>query len=265
VSANAARPGVSAIKQGRIMMSSAPQRGGRRFLADAPTQRSALPRLSVVTVVRNGQATLEACIRSVAEQTYPHVEHIVVDGASTDGTLDILRRHERTLEAWISEPDTGIYNALNKAVRLCSGDHYVVLGCDDLLLPTAAESFMRHADKGLVVFGWVRFQSPRKGAMLIRNHSAGALIHMEAHRRLGLYDESYRIAADTKFLSAARRAGIMAEFDEEVGVFVAGGASGNYARNVSEHARAMRESGAWGALRCMAWKTPRLALAALRR
>jgi len=246
------------------MTSAPPLRGGRRFRADAPASTSSLPRLSVLTVVRNGVATLEACIRSVAAQTYPDVEHIIVDGASTDGTLEILRRYDSALEIWISEPDSGIYNALNKAVRLCSGEHYVVLGCDDLLVPTAAECFMRHEHEGLVVFGWVRFQSPRKGAIRIRNHSAGALIHIQAHRLFGLYDESYRTAADTKFLAAARRAGVAAEIDDEVGVFVIGGASGSYARNVNEHARAMRESGSWGALRSIAWKAPRLALAALR-
>jgi glycosyltransferase involved in cell wall biosynthesis len=247
------------------MTSAPPMRGGRRFRAGAPAPTSSLPRLSVLTVVRNGEATLEACIRSVAAQTYPDVEHIIVDGASTDGTLEILRRNDSALEIWISEPDRGIYNALNKAVRLCSGEHYVVLGCDDLLLPTAVESFMRHADKGLVVFGWVFFQSPRKGVMRIRAHSAGCMIHIEAHRRFGFYDESYRIAADTRFLMAARRAGVTAEIDDIVGVFAAGGASGSYARNVAEHARAMRESGAWGAMRSLAWIAPRRLLARFRR
>jgi glycosyltransferase involved in cell wall biosynthesis len=239
-------------------------RGGRRLHAIAPDAPTLPPKVSVVTVVRNGAATLDACIRSVAAQTYPNVEHVIVDGGSTDGTLDILHRHDATLGLWVSEPDSGIYDALNKGVRLCAGQHYIVLGCDDVLLPTAAESFMRHADRGWVVFAWVFFQSPRKGAMRIRAHSAGSLIHMEAHRRFGFYDQSYRIAADTKFLETARRAGVTVAIDDNVGVFAAGGASGSYARNVAEHARAMRESGAWGALRGLAWTAPRRVLAWLR-
>lgn len=246
------------------MTSELPLRGGRRLQAPLECTTSPLPRLSVITVVRNGEATLEACIRSVAAQTYPNVEHIIVDGASTDGTLEILCRHGSTLEFWISEPDSGIYNALNKGIGLCSGEHYVVLGCDDVLLPTAAESFMRNAHKGLIVRGWVFFQSPRKGAMRIRAHSAGSLIHTEAHQRFGYYDESYRIAADTKFLMLARRAGVTAEIEDIVGVFVAGGASGSYGKCVGEHARAMVESGAWGVLRCLVWSAPRRALALLR-
>lgn len=233
--------------------------------ADRPHSLSSLPSLSVVTVVKNGEATLDACIRSVSAQTYPNVAHIIVDGASSDGTIDILRSYDADLEYWVSEPDKGIYNALNKAVALVRGSHYVVLGCDDLLLPSAAESFMKHAYGALVIFGLVRFDSAKNGQLRIRNHSGGAMINIEAHRLLGHYDESYRIAADTKFLTAARIAGVTKDMDDVTGTFVAGGASGNYAKNVSEHARAMREAGAWGQFRSFAWKAPRLALAALRR
>ena len=246
------------------MQSDAKLQGGARLDSSRRASQTSPPRLSVVTVVRNGAATLEACISSVAGQTYPNVEHIIVDGASSDGTLDILRRHEHSLELWISEPDSGIYNALNKAIDFCSGQHYVVLGSDDMLLPTAAEQLMRNADKGLVVFGWVYSYSLRKGAMRIRAHSAGCLIHRDAHRRFGRYDESYRIAADTKFVMTARRAGCVAEIDDFVGVFAAGGASANYRQTVKEHARAMVESGSWGSLRCLAWSIPRQALAFLR-
>jgi glycosyltransferase involved in cell wall biosynthesis len=239
--------------------------GGRRANASNPPTTNSIPSLSVVTVVRNGEATLDACIQSVAAQTYPNVHHVIVDGASTDGTVDILRRYDATLEYWVSEPDKGIYNALNKAIALIRSSHYVVLGCDDLLMPSAAEALMKYANDSLIIFGIVKFDSPRSGEMHIRNHSGGTMINMEAHRLLGPYDETYKIAADTKFLTAARRAGITMDVDDIVGVFVAGGASAIYSNNVREHARAMHEAGAWGVLRSLAWKAPRLALAALRR
>jgi glycosyltransferase involved in cell wall biosynthesis len=239
--------------------------GGRRVNATNSPANSSIPPLSVVTVVRNGEATLDACIQSVSAQTYPNVHHVIVDGASTDGTVDILRRHDAELEYWVTEPDKGIYNALNKAVALIRGSHYVVLGCDDLLMPSAAEDLMRYANDALIIFGMVKFHSPRGGEVHIRNHSGGTMISVEAHRRLGPYDETYRIAADTKFLTSARRAGITKDIDDIVGVFVAGGASASYSNNVREHARAMHEAGAWGVLRSLAWKAPRLALAALRR
>ena len=231
--------------------------GGKRLSPDSPVSRSLLPRVAVVTVVRNGAATIEACIQSVTAQTYPNVEHVIVDGISTDSTVDILRAHDSDIEYWVSEPDEGIYNALNKAIELIGAEWYVVLGCDDLLFPEAVEKLMRHARDSLLVFGQVEFFSQTKGMLYIRNHSAGVLISTEAHRLFGTYDESYRIAADTKFLSCARLAGVTKEIPDVVGAFFVGGASGNYRKNIEEHARAMRESGAWGTLRTWAWILPR--------
>ena len=242
--------------------------GGWRDASDQhrpPVDETRYPRVTVVTAVRNGAKTLEACIRSVMAQTYPNVEHVIVDGGSTDGTLEILERFDKDIAHWVSEPDRGIYDALNKGIRLASGECYIVLGCDDLLLPTGVEALMRHARAAEVVFALVQFDSPRRRNALIRNHSAGTLIRTSAHRKLGFYDDSYRIAADTKFLMAARLAGLTKEIDDVVGVFVVGGASGNYRSNVLEHARAMQESGAWSSWQGLLWRSPRLVLAALRR
>ncbi len=222
------------------------------------------PRVTVLTVVRNGAGTLEACIRSVMAQTWPDIEHVIVDGGSTDGTIALLERFDRHIAFWVSEPDAGIYDALNKGLRLATGEAYVVLGCDDLLLPTGVEMLMREGTGAMVVSGMVLFHSPHQGGKLIRNHSAGTLIRREAHDGLGLYDPSYRIAADTKFLMKARLAGLTRDIDDVVGVFTAGGASANYGANVREHARAMQESGAWSAWHSLLWRAPRLALAALR-
>lgn len=229
-----------------------------RRAASLSANATTAPIVTVVTALWNGAATLEACLKSVREQTYPHVEHVIVDGGSTDGSVEILVRHDDQIACWISEPDKGIYNALNKGIRLASGRHYIVLGCDDLLLPNAAEALIGQAlDEG-VVYGRVRHNDAGDGAPLIRNHSAGTLIGIAAHQRFGYYDESFRIAADTKFLMTARRAGQVREVDDVVGVFFSGGASGNYARNIREHARAMCESGAWGPLRSGFWLAPRL-------
>jgi glycosyltransferase involved in cell wall biosynthesis len=235
-----------------------------RTEAEAQTGLGVPPRVSVLTVVRNGRATIDACILSVAAQTYPNVEHVIVDGASTDGTLDILRRRSASIGYWISEPDGGIYAALNKAVQLSSGNCYLVLGCDDVLLPSAVEALMHHAAKGLVVRGWVFFQCPRRGAMRIRGHSAGSLIHKLAHERFGLYDETYSIAADTKFLASVRHANAMFDTDGITGVFAAGGASADYSKSIKEHARAMREAGVWSGVYSIFWATPRLVLADFR-
>ncbi len=91
------------------------------------------PRITVATVVRNAAATLEATILSVARQTCAEIEYIVIDGQSTDGTLDIIKRHAPHITSWISEPDTGIYDAMNKALRLARGRWLLFLGGDDVL------------------------------------------------------------------------------------------------------------------------------------
>ncbi len=90
------------------------------------------PAVSVVTVCRNAAATLEACIASVAGQSYAPVEHIVIDGASTDATPAILERHRDHLALVVSEPDSGLYDAMNKGVARATGAFVIFMNADDL-------------------------------------------------------------------------------------------------------------------------------------
>src|SRR5260370_29878005 len=94
---------------------------------------TAAPRITIITVVRNGAATLADCIQSVVRQRYPNLEHIIVDGASTDGTQDVIRGFEGRIARWVSEPDQGIYHAMNKATRMATGDWVLFLGAHDWL------------------------------------------------------------------------------------------------------------------------------------
>lgn len=88
-------------------------------------------KISVITAVYNGAATIEQTLRSAADQSHPDIEHIVVDGASTDGTLDIVRRSGHRIAKVISEPDRGVYDAMNKGVAAASGDIVATLNADD--------------------------------------------------------------------------------------------------------------------------------------
>lgn len=242
-----------------------PVSGGRRFSGN-PRPDPTAPLISVVTVVWNGEQTIGRCIESVLAQTYPNVEHIIVDGGSKDQTISILRKCGDRIELWISEPDSGIYNALNKGIRLARGSHYIPLGCDDVLAPTGVESLVKYLNVKAVVFGQVRFVDLNNNfKKLVYNHSAGTLIEIQAHLKFGYYDESYRIAADTKFLQLARRASNAMEINEVVGDFTVGGASSNYKLTIQEHARAMRESGSWNVLTAFVWLAPRMARVALGR
>jgi glycosyltransferase involved in cell wall biosynthesis len=88
-------------------------------------------KVSLITVVYNRAATIEQTIQSVLEQTYPHIEYIVVDGASTDGTLNIIHQYRDRINQFISEKDNGVYDAINKGIQLATGDIVGVLHADD--------------------------------------------------------------------------------------------------------------------------------------
>ncbi|MDE5978854.1 MAG: glycosyltransferase, partial [Muribaculaceae bacterium] len=103
-------------------------------------------KISVITATYNSGATIEDTLRSVLNQTYGNIEHIVIDGNSTDATMDIVRKYadlyrRRGLELkWISEPDKGIYDAMNKGISLACGDIVGLLNSDDFFtVPTVIE------------------------------------------------------------------------------------------------------------------------------
>ncbi len=93
----------------------------------------AAPTFSIITVTYNAAALLEGTLNSVAAQSYPHLEYIVVDGASTDGTRDLLQRHSARISRWVSEPDRGLYDAMNKGLQMATGDFVWFLNAGDHL------------------------------------------------------------------------------------------------------------------------------------
>ena len=98
------------------------------------------PLVSVITPVLNAADTLELTLLSVSAQTYSNIEHIVIDGGSTDGTVDILQRFQSSAQLrWQSEPDSGMYSAINKGIALARGGYISYLNADDLYLPWSVE------------------------------------------------------------------------------------------------------------------------------
>ncbi|MGJ0373065.1 glycosyltransferase [Aliarcobacter cryaerophilus] len=92
------------------------------------------PKITVVTVTYNAEQYLEQTIKSVIEQDYPNIEYIIIDGASTDGTIDIIKKYEKHLSYWISEPDSGIYDAMNKGIDVATGEWIQFLNAGDTLI-----------------------------------------------------------------------------------------------------------------------------------
>lgn len=89
-------------------------------------------KISIITVVFNSEETIEDTILSVSSQFYRNIEHIIIDGGSTDGTLLIINKHRDKISTYISEPDYGIYDAMNKGLRLATGDVIGILNSDDI-------------------------------------------------------------------------------------------------------------------------------------
>jgi glycosyltransferase involved in cell wall biosynthesis len=161
-------------------------------------------RITIVTVVRNGERTLAACLDSVARQRHPEVEHVVVDGASTDRTLEIIRQRERAGLRWTSEPDAGIYDAMNKAVRLATGDFFLFLGADDVLLADLTQVASRLNDRRTIYYGdayWPGrhrlYDGPFSTLKLaLRNICQQAIFYPRAVFEKYAFDLKFRIQAD---------------------------------------------------------------------
>ncbi|HEV2478732.1 MAG TPA: glycosyltransferase family 2 protein [Puia sp.] len=166
------------------------------------------PKVSVITVVYNGAATLEATLLSVVEQSYPHVEYILVDGGSTDGTLEIIDRYKTRITAWVSERDKGVYDAMNKGVRMATGDWVYFLGSDDRLQDKAVLSDIFTDPANLdsdLLYGDVTSPSYKGlydgpftfGKLLSRNISHQAIFYKRhLFEFIGGYEPRFRMHAD---------------------------------------------------------------------
>ena len=179
------------------------------------------PLLTVITVVFNGAATLGHTIRSVIEQTYDNIEHIIIDGGSTDATLDILRKYDDNIDYWVSEKDAGIYDAMNKGIALAKGDYIGMLNADDFyaspgVLTTVAAAFEKSgADCCYGDLCYVSQVDPTRTFRYWRSADfvPGSFkkswspphptffVRRAVYQRLGGFDLSFKIAADVELMA----------------------------------------------------------------
>ena len=110
--------------------------GGLRTNGYFKRSLPAKPLITVITIVLNGTNHLEETIQSVIKQSYDNLEYIIIDGGSTDGTVDIIRGHERQIDYWLSEPDAGVFEAMNKGLRLTSSCWLNFMNCGDMFVNT---------------------------------------------------------------------------------------------------------------------------------
>ncbi|GAB6392004.1 MAG: glycosyltransferase family 2 protein [Treponematales bacterium] len=186
------------------------------------------PLVTVVTVVRNGGATLEETILSVVNQTYRNVEYIVVDGASTDGTLDIIRKYEDRIDYWVSEPDRGIYDAMNKGIGLATGEWIVMLNSDDYFEQDACQTIITAIlkEKHPVYYAIARVIDSTGNTLYLQASTVNyiskqSIAHQTAFVSRKIYQSEryslkYHSASDYDFFSRLAKMGISFCFIEKV-------------------------------------------------
>lgn len=188
------------------------------------------PLITVITVVFNGAQHLEETILSVIGQTYDNVEYIIIDGGSTDGTLDIIRQYGHVIDYWVSEKDGGIYDAMNKGITLSLGKSIGIINSDDWYeLSTLSEiANNREIDKNIFhgdmniykdgVYYYTQifpgsFKSINKGMIL--SHPA-MFVGKSIYKKFGYFDTSYRVAADWDMALRLYKSGCMFHYKKQI-------------------------------------------------
>lgn len=167
-----------------------------------PSERS--HRISVITVVYNAAALLENTIKSVIGQDIDNLEYIVVDGGSKDGTVDVIRKYESYISKWISEPDKGIYDAMNKGIRLATGEWIIFMNaadtfCHSKVLSTVLADIPAHIAFIYSDFYMSQPYFPEGKARFIADFGRGIILHQSAiykrslHEVYGYYNVTKRI------------------------------------------------------------------------
>ena len=184
------------------------------------------PMVSVITVVFNGVEYLQQAITAVANQTYPNVQHIIIDGASTDGTISVIEHNQSRLAFWKSEPDRGVYDAMNKGIEVVTDpESYIVFANadDSLNSPDAIEQVIARSGGEDLVYGKMVFTDGNVSGVLGREvelsdlaretlcHPA-TLVRRRVFDELGKFDTDFRIAADYDFIVRAFAAGVTTKF-----------------------------------------------------
>ena len=177
-------------------------------------------KISIITVCLNAKEHIETCINSVLSQTYPHIEYIIVDGDSSDGTREVLYQYEVRLDRLVSEKDNGIAQAMNKGLRLATGDYILFLNADDYLLENhTIEKAVGRMTGDIDIHGFsvlyggdektVKMKSTPFSFMINFKTSImhqGAFCKRELFDRIGPFNETFSIAMDYDFFLRAYHA-----------------------------------------------------------
>lgn len=200
------------------------------------------PLVSIITVVYNGEDYIEQTIKSVLSQTYTNIEYIIIDGGSNDETLNIIDKYRSEIGYVKSEKDTGIYNAMNKGLKVASGEIVAILNADDYYYPKTIQEVVykfQQSDAAVVYGNLIKsrtlngksyFKEIKPDLSLIEKtmpifHPA-TFIHKKVYDQVGGFNEKYRLSADYDFIYKVYEAGFTFELlDQPLTFFRLGGAS----------------------------------------
>ena len=180
-----------------------PLQGGLRAKGYKKNSWPNKPIISVIIVVYNRVHVLEDCILSVLRQKYDNVELIIIDGGSSDGTLDIIRKYDSCIDYWVSEKDNGIYFAMNKGVELASGDWLYFLGSDDVMLDCLHNVAKHLNDDKTVYYGDVYL--PKSHAIAYHMFTSDKLMRKNIPHQATFYPKSVfsKYKYNPKYISSA--------------------------------------------------------------
>ncbi|AOZ98548.1 glycosyltransferase family 2 protein [Flavobacterium commune] len=173
-----------------------------------------MPKLSIITINYNNKNGLKKTIESVINQTWKDFEYIIVDGGSTDGSLDIIKQYENQINFWVSEPDKGIYNALNKGINYAKGEYLLFLNGDDCLIHNEILCKINNHIKGkdLIYFDVETVDDNKKNTIYYPHQLSFYFFYITTicHQavffkkdifiKYGLFDENLKIVSDWKFI-----------------------------------------------------------------
>jgi glycosyltransferase involved in cell wall biosynthesis len=200
------------------------------------------PILSVITVVYNNTRDIERTLLSVLNQTYRGIEYIVVDGASTDGTLEIIKGYESRIAKLISEKDKGIYDAMNKGLALATGDYVIFMNSgDEFYAPDTVATVFASADDADIYYGETEMVNDQRESLGRRRHQAPeqftwrsfkygmSVSHQAIYIKRLLtepYDPKYQLSADIDWIiRAAKKAKKIVNINAYVAKYLVGGMS----------------------------------------
>jgi len=216
------------------------QSGGKRFKKTKIDKK--FPLISIITIVYNNSLHIQKTLNSIFNQKYQNLELIVIDGGSTDNTLNIIKQNNNKIDFWISEKDKGIYDAFNKGMTFCRGDYLGFVNSDDILKPNALKILVKYIRKnpeadfffGAVKKHWGVLYGYKPWKIhfswgFYSSHSTGFFIKKNSAEIVGNYNLKYKYSADYDYffrmIVKNKMKGIATKKEELFGIFNRGGFS----------------------------------------